>query len=202
MDDIVFKEVGKAYGEQQVLRGFSARFAAGKAVALMGPSGSGKTTITRLLLGLEEPDSGQITGREAVQFSAVFQEDRLCEGFSAVGNVALVLPKEQAKALQEPFKQLALAGELLAKPVSQLSGGERRRVALVRAVEAAGEFLLLDEPFNGMDDGTRALAIQYIKENRRGRSLLLVTHNSDEAAALEARVINLKAVASQPVAPT
>ena len=89
---IELREVSKAFGDKQVLQGFSHTFPQGKLTCVMGPSGCGKTTLLSLLLGLERPDSGEIRGMEGQRLSAVFQEDRLCENAGAVSNIRLVNP--------------------------------------------------------------------------------------------------------------
>lgn len=181
MADICFEGVGKAFGNQQVLRGFSACITPGQRVALLGPSGAGKTTLLRLLLGLDEPDEGSVNGVQGQRFACVFQEDRLCEDMDAAGNVALVLPRGSRGAAQQALQVVGLLGEDLEKPVRELSGGQRRRVALVRAVLAQSDVLILDEAFNGLDEATRQKAFAFIEENLRGRTLVVVTH--DEAVA-------------------
>lgn len=191
MADICLVKVDKAYGTQPVLRQYSQCFSQGARYALMGSSGSGKTTITRLLMGLEQPDSGWIEGMERTRFCCVFQEDRLCEGYSALGNAALVLPQGKTGGLPAAFAAVGLRDIDLNKPVAMLSGGERRRVALVRAVEAQGDFLVLDEPFKGLDETTRRMACRYVAENLRGRTLLLVSHDPEDAAALDTKTFHI-----------
>ena len=105
--------------------------------------------------------------------SMVFQEDRLCEDYSAVKNVELVTG--DSERAREALRRL-LGEEALHRPCRQLSGGMRRRVALVRAMEADSECVLLDEPFTGMDAGTRRLAEIYIRERQDGRIILIATH--------------------------
>lgn len=188
MHKICFENVAKAYDGQQVLAGFSACLAPGERVALMGPSGQGKTTLVRLLLGLEKPDAGRVDGAAGVRMSCVFQEDRLCEGLTAVQNVALVLPKGGAAKAAAALGQVGLADEDIHKPVRALSGGQRRRVALVRAMEADSGLVVLDEAFNGLDEASRRLAFAYVGSRLAGRTLLVVTHSEDEAALCGRRI--------------
>ena len=144
----------------------------------MGPSGCGKTTLFRILLGIEESDSGEILdlGRAV----AVFQEDRLSEPLSAVWNVCL--GKEGAKP-QEARTLLSALGlsEDMEKPVSALSGGMRRRVSIARALIADADTVLLDEPFSALDEDTKAQVMAYTKEALAGKTVLLITHDADEA---------------------
>lgn len=161
----------KSYGSENVFTDFSAEYAPGQTYYLRNPSGSGKTTLLRLLSGLEQPDSGKIYRGGSV--SMVFQEDRLCEEYSALRNVELVTgARGQA---EEALKMLDLE-EAMDKPCSHLSGGMKRRVALIRAMEAESDIVLLDEPFTGMDEETRSLACTYIERKQRGRILIIATH--------------------------
>lgn len=159
---------------------------------LWAPSGWGKTTLLRVLMGLETPTSGSVQG--VGQVSAVFQEDRLCPQLNAVQNVALVLPgleiqyKEQIKIC---FQQLGLDSTALVLPTRKLSGGQKRRVALLRALLAPSDTLLLDEPFTGMDPETLQKAAALIRERGGGKNVLLATHDRDAIAALGWPVIQL-----------
>ena len=92
MNDLVLHHISKRFGEKTVLDDLSHRFPAGRCTCIMGPSGCGKTTLLRIVLGLERPDGGTVEGRPD-RIAAVFQEDRLFEGFSALSNVAAVCPK-------------------------------------------------------------------------------------------------------------
>ena len=156
---------------QNVLSNVSAIYEPGEIYRLTSPSGSGKTTFLRVLAGLTKPDSGSISVPETV--SMVFQEDRLCMDYSALKNVEMITGDSgrAAKALGR-----LLESEDLDKPCSHLSGGMKRRVSLVRAMEAASQLVLLDEPFTGMDAETRARAEDYIRERQQGRTLIIATH--------------------------
>ena len=168
---LLLSGVSKSYGELSVIKNLSASYGPGEQVLLQSPSGSGKTTLLRLLCGLEQPDEGSILRQG--NCSMVFQEDRLCEDYSAVKNVELVTgDRECAKrALRELLEE-----EALYKPCRELSGGMKRRVALVRALEADSRILLLDEPFTGMDVQTRERAREYVEKRRKGRLLVMATH--------------------------
>lgn len=173
---IEFRGVSKSFDGKAVLRGLDWRIAAGEQWQVRGASGIGKTTLLRLLMGLEMPDVGCIMGREGLRFLPVFQEDRLVEHWSAVGNVSLVC----ADAVRVRTLLCALLPEdALDQPVRTLSGGMRRRVALARALAAEGDVLVLDEPFAGLDAQTERQAAEVIAAHRAGRTLILVSHGSD-----------------------
>ena len=173
----------KAFDGKHVLENVSLTVTPGAVICLMAPSGRGKTTLLRCIAGLEKPESGEIMGRpEWVGY--VFQEDRLCDGFSAVENVRLVTGKAIIEdEIRRHLEELGLA-DSLDRPVRELSGGMRRRVAIARAVYFGGELLLLDEPFKGLDDAARRQTADYILRHRNGAAILCVTHDREDAAAL------------------
>ena len=189
--DLVIAHVSKDYGRGPVLRDVSLTVRQGETVCLMGPSGLGKTTLLRCVAGLETPDAGAVTGVPR-RLGYVFQEDRLCDAFSAVANVRLAAGRTLPEILRH-LEELGLAGSAR-RPVSQLSGGMRRRVAIARAVCAGPQLLLLDEAFKGLDDQCRRDTAAYIRRHTPGASLLCVTHDPEEAALLGGRCLDLSAL--------
>lgn len=176
--DIAVNHLWKSYDGTPVLEDFSCSIPRGSCCALLAPSGAGKTTLLRLLLGLEQPDSGIILGIPA-RCGVLFQEDRLFPGLCAVSNVTAATSCSRGEAASL-LSRLGLEDESQKKPVRLLSGGQAQRVSLARALLAPGELLILDEPFTGLDDGTRQLCAAAIRDYRRGRTLLAVTHNPDD----------------------
>ncbi|MBP5653483.1 MAG: ATP-binding cassette domain-containing protein [Lachnospiraceae bacterium] len=195
MSEIKLRNINKKYGETQVLSGFSETFADGGSVAVMGPSGSGKTTLLRLIMGLETPDSGEISGTENGRFACVFQENRLIEHCSAPENLRLVLKKDvPEEAIIEELKSVGIGvsnPEELTKPVSKFSGGMKRRVAIVRAMMAEADTVILDEPFKGLDAELKQAVMGYIDDRIGTARMILVTHDEDEARQLCDRVIRI-----------
>ena len=167
----------KSFDDRVVLDHVSLTLESGGTACLMAPSGRGKTTLLRCIAGLERPDSGQITDLPE-RIGYVFQEDRLCDGFSAVDNIRLVT----GRAMDEG--EICRHLKELAQAVRELSGGMRRRVSIGRAVCFGAGLLLLDEPFNGLDDATRQQTADYILRHRSGAAILCVTHDREDAAAL------------------
>ena len=176
------KNIKKGFGDTDVLKGVSFSMERGQVLAIIGSSGSGKTTLLRIILGLEQPDHGTIQG-QVRPVSAVFQENRLFEDFSALSNAAVVCPKGDRQEAARHLTALGLA-DSLSLPVRALSGGMKRRVSIARAVLAPGPLLVLDEPFTGLDRTTKAVVLDYLKRYTQGRTLLLVTHDPAERDAL------------------
>jgi NitT/TauT family transport system ATP-binding protein len=165
----------------------------GSVTALTGPNGSGKTTTTRVLLGLAKPQAGRVEGLDGLRRAAAFQEPRLCEHLSAVANVRLVLPRSTGAATTRTgLEAVGLPRELWEQPVSALSGGQRRRVALVRALAPEADLVVLDEPYAGLDADARDLALAWTSQRLAGRVGVLVTHDPSEAVALGATVVTLE----------
>ena len=184
----------KAFDGQPVLVNWDFSLQKGEHLALMGPSGCGKTTFLRILMGLEQPDSGLIQGLDGLRLAPVFQQDRLCPGLSALANLLLVCPRPTARDRRralELLEGLGLTETDWNKPAAQLSGGQRRRAALARALLVPADLVLLDEAFKGLDQDTRRQALALTAAETADRSLLAVTDDPDEAALLAARVVQM-----------
>lgn len=190
MEKIVIEHLSKKYGEKKVLEDLNLVLEAGKTYTMAGPSGCGKTTFLRILMGLEKADSGTISGVPA-KISAVFQENRLSESFSALDNVMLVMNSENKKETAAELLHALGLTDNLTKPVKTFSGGMKRRVALARALAADYDLLILDEPFTGLDAQNRELAIKVIEEYTKNKTVLLVSHDiidSDMQKSLPSRL--------------
>lgn len=172
---IRLEEVGFGYQDPPVLTAVSAR---GSTLVVTGPNGAGKSTLVKLLLGLLEPAAGVVEVPPGPR-AAVFQDDRLVEHLSAIGNVRLVAKEVTTAQVAEEFQAIGLAADAWMRPVRELSGGQRRRVCLVRALITAAELICLDEPFAGIDAESLPLMREYVRQRADGRDLVLVTH--DEA---------------------
>ena len=181
----------KSYGNEQVLRDLSLNLASDKTYCLMAPSGTGKTTLFRILMGLEEADSGQIHGLDQLRIASVFQEDRLLEGYTALENLQFVTGRQHSgKELTSLLLRL-LPPESLTKPVCEFSGGMKRRTAILRAILAPSDFIIMDEPFTGLDEETKLTVIQLIREYTDSKLLLFSTHTPVDAELLYAEHISL-----------
>lgn len=183
---IKLEKINFSYEGKTVLKDFSFTVREKDRLALMGPSGCGKTTLLRLIMGLEKPQSGAISGRKR-PVAAVFQEDRLLPHLSILENAALA--SEDLKNAARILTALGLGEELENKPAA-LSGGMRRRVAIARALCTPASLLILDEPFNGLDDATKKHTAKIILEEWNG-AILAVTHLPEEAELLGAKIIKM-----------
>jgi len=180
---IEVENVSKAFGAETVLEDVSLMLDSDSMVACTGPAGCGKTTLLRIILGLETPDRGKVNllgdyKYDRVNAGVVFQEDRLCEDFSAVVNVAMVSSRLSERVAAEELSKL-LPEDALARPVRELSPVQRRRTALVRACIIPTDVLLLDEPFAGMNEEEMAQSVRYLRETARHKPVLIAARSYD-----------------------
>ena len=190
--DIVISNLSKKFGEKKVIADFSIRIKEGSVLSIMAPSGGGKTTLLRILAGLETGEKGRIEGLENRKISMVFQEDRLCSNLSAVSNIRFVCGKKimESKIYNE-LEEAGLKGNEK-YPVRELSGGMRRRIAIVRALTVPCDVLILDEPFTGLDMENKKRMADYIIKRSEGKTVILVTHDKEEAEAMGGNILYLK----------
>ena len=158
-----------------------------------GPSGCGKTTLGRIIAGLETYDSGTITGIIGNP-TILFQESRLLPSISAIDNINVVCRSTKFKDLAKVLlHQLGFNDEDMKKRPSELSGGMMRRVAIVRAIvfahESGGNFVLLDEPFTGLDPETKLKAASILYEYLKDKHVLVITHDEDDTSLLNGKSI-------------
>lgn len=183
MNDISIENISFSYNNKNVFTDYSQIFPIGKTSVIMAPSGFGKTTLLYLIAGLIRPTKGEIViPIEQPKFSVAFQDLRLIESLSVAKNITLVNSGlKNSKELNDCLDALDIKS-LAHKKVATLSGGEKSRVSIARALLAEYDVLLLDEPFNGLDDETKLCTMKYVKEKTANKTVLLVTHNKDEAA--------------------
>ena len=190
---LTIEHLTKQFGEKTLFRDLCLTVD-GPAV-LWAPSGWDKTTLLRILMGLDTPTAGRVRG--VGRAAAVFQEDRLCPQLTALQNVTLVLPgseKQYKEQIESDFQQLGMDAAALALPAARLSGGQKRRTALLRALWAPSDTLLLDEPFTGMDPDTLAAAAALLRTRCGTEPVLLATHDREAIRLLGWPVIELEAL--------
>lgn len=182
--DIRLINIVKQFDNKLVLNHCNITFKENKIHCLMGPSGVGKTTLINILMRLIKPDSGEIQGMEKRIVAAVFQEDRLIEHWDAIRNVKLVCKKAITDdMIIHEFKAVGLE-DYRGKPVSKLSGGMRRRVAIVRGLMAESDVIIMDEPFKGLDKALKKQILEYVKNRARNKTVIIVTHDQEEVDVL------------------
>lgn len=205
VDTVQISHIDKSYGKSAVLRDFCLTMEKGQRYLLMAPSGAGKTTLLKILTGLDSPDEGMITGMP-LHVGMVFQEDRLCEEYDAVCNIMLGMGRgagddrrnggqDMSRAQLADFVRkeasAILPEDCLTKPVKELSGGMRRRVAILRAVLSTSDILILDEPFAGLDEENRVRSAAYLLDHLEGRTLVVATHREDDVELLQGVKVTL-----------
>jgi NitT/TauT family transport system ATP-binding protein len=179
----------KTYNKKIVLDKFNATFLPG-ANCLMGDSGSGKTTLSLIMLGLSKPDSGEVRGVSNKKVSCVFQENRLIEELSAFKNLSLVCNKQKNEEIRDLLSQMGLK-DSIDDPVSTLSGGMKRRVAIARAIINPSDIYIFDEPFKGLDDALKDSIIEIVKKRTQNSITIYITHDLSDVKSLDARLVKL-----------
>jgi lipopolysaccharide export system ATP-binding protein len=200
---LIAERLVKSYGARTVVRDFSCEVGAGEVVGLLGPNGAGKTTCFYMIVGLIRPDGGRIRlhgqdvtklpmhARALLGIGYLPQEASVFRKLSVADNLRLVLelnPKLDAKARESELERLL--GELQIEHIADslgiaLSGGERRRVEIARALAAHPKIVLLDEPFAGVDPisvGEIQKIVQHLKD--LGISVLVTDHNVRETLGI------------------
>lgn len=199
------KAVSRSYGTESVLTGVSLILEEGRHTACVGPSGGGKSTLLRLLAGLDEPSAGSVLmdGRTASEpgrilipphrrrLGMVFQDLALWPNLSVLDNVRLGLAsadlsRRRAESRARETLDLCGIGQLARRKPGEISGGEQQRVALARAIAVRPAFLLLDEPFSGLDLMTKDRLLHQVGRlsHEEGFTVVLVTHDPLEAIGL------------------
>ncbi len=189
------RDVAVRLGEKEVLVGATADFAAGRVHVVRGVSGAGKTTLLRLLMGLVEPSVGEVVRPPRARLAASFQDDRLCGNLTVSANVRMPLGGMRGRELgeflareREALSAVGMAG-LEGARVCELSGGQQRRVSLLRAALAPSDVLFLDEPLRGLDEGTQDAVAAWLTPLLAGKTVFWVTHSERDLARLTRPVL-------------
>lgn len=210
---IDIKNVTKSFGPLQVLKGIDLHVDKGEVVSIVGPSGAGKTTLLQIVGTLDKPDGGSIVidGTDVGQLGSkalsrfrnekigfVFQFHQLLPEFSALENVMIpgIIAGTKTREVEQRAKELlqfmGLSDRASHKP-AQLSGGEKQRVAVARALINNPAVVLADEPSGSLDSKNKAELHQLFFDlrDRMGQTFIIVTHD-DSLAAITDRTIHLK----------
>ncbi len=195
----------KAYGGRRVVDGLSISVGRSEIVGLLGPNGAGKTTTFYMAVGIVSPDEGKVLFDQAditrqpihercrlgmgylAQESSIFRKLTVEENILAILETLKISPRERRRRLKSLLEELKIA-HLAKSKAFTLSGGERRRLEITRALVTNPSFLLLDEPFSGIDPIVVAEAQEIIRELKgRGLGILLTDHNVRETLAITDR---------------
>ncbi|CDM70355.1 ABC transporter, ATP-binding protein [Clostridium bornimense] len=188
--DIVLKKVCKSYNNEIILKDYDYVFKENQITYIKGKSGSGKTTLLRVLMGFESIDKGTIEGIDNKRISTVFQEDRLCENLSVMANIKLVSSNLNDSNIEEALDKVGMK-DCKNKPAKELSGGMKRRAAILRALLYEFDLLILDEPFKGLDINTKKSVINFIKQKIKDKTVIIVTHDMEELDYFNGLKINI-----------
>ena len=178
----------KKFGSKVIFNNFSLELQDNGINYILGESGIGKTTILRIIAGLDKSFKGEISPSDA-KISCVFQEPRLFPNLTLKENVEIVSQASKFK-LEELLKILELENEANSLPAS-LSGGMKMRASIARALYHDGDVYLMDEPFAALNDELKARALPKIFELLKGKTVIIVTHNVEEANKFADNIINL-----------
>ena len=183
----------KSFGDNTVLNNFSEVFSDGLTTCIMGESGCGKTTLLKILDGTLEYESGEVTNLENIKKSVVFQNDRLIDTHTVYRNIRVICGNGVTKSqILNSLGEVGLSNDVLYEKISNLSGGMKRRISIICAVLYGGEVFLLDEPTKGLDDNNKKNVIDYIKANTKGKTVIWVTHDKDEANYAADKTVYMK----------
>jgi len=203
--DIEIKNICKKFDGKQILKDVSFDVYDGEFLSILGPSGCGKTTLLRILIGIEEPDSGSISrnGNNITNahpskrgMGIVFQNYALFPNMTVVENVeyALKIKKETKNTAREValevIKKVGLE-EHINKYPNQLSGGQQQRVAIARTLALEPDIILFDEPMSALDADNRLVLRKEIKNIQKElkTTMIYITHDQEEAFSLSDRVM-------------
>ena len=194
-------ELAKKYGDVYALKNANVEVAPGEALVLLGPNGSGKSTLISLLSMCKKADEGTVnvdglTGKNARKLLAyVPQEIVLFEELSAIDNMKCFSSLKGAEAVQkiaELTEALSLSG-FIKKRVDKLSGGQRRRVNIAVAMMCNPKYLLLDEPFAGVDEESGECLKAYLERIKQtGIGIVISEHDKERVRSFSNRVVTLE----------
>lgn len=206
---IIARELVKAYGDVEVLKGVSVAAKRGEVTCVVGPNGSGKTTLLRILALLESPDAGEVLydgvapreprAIEKIKAAIAYAPQRgHTFSVSVYSNVYLALrsrgvaPREASRRAEEALKNFGLL-ELRERSAVTLSGGQKQLLSVARALALEPEYLFLDEPTAGLDPERAEFVVKRVKEyaRERGAVAVIVSHNIKEVSEAADRIFVL-----------
>jgi ATPase subunit of ABC transporter with duplicated ATPase domains len=177
-------DLSKSYGSLEVFTGVDVAVDRGSRIVVLGLNGAGKTTLLRLLAGLEQPDTGQVTPGHGLRLGYYAQEhETLDNDRSVLENMRTAAPGLLDAEQRRILGSFLFSGDAVDKPAGVLSGGEKTRLALALLVVSGANVLLLDEPTNNLDPASRAEILAALRRYRG--AIVLVTHDEGAVEALQ-----------------
>ncbi len=183
---IEIRNLSKSYNGKIIFEDLSFNIKKGECTSFSGQSGLGKTTLLRCIAQLEEADSGSIYGMDEMKKTFIFQENRLLPQLTVLENI-LCVTSDKERALYYLEQTLLINDK--SKKCSQLSGGMKRRLAIAKALTFGGDFYYLDEPLRELDEETNEKIMHLLKQEIKGKTSILVTHDISQARFLADRHI-------------
>ena len=183
------KNLTKKFGKKTVFDNFSINIPDGKISFIMGESGCGKTTLIRIIAGLDKDYTGEIDSLNS-KISYVFQEPRLFPSLNVRENIELV-EKGCTDSIDNILKLIELDKDAELYPY-ELSGGMKMRLSLGRALYYNGDIFIMDEPFSALDEELKNRLLHIIFKTLYGKTIIIVSHNIDEANKYADKIITLK----------
>lgn len=182
----ILKNLNKSFKNKKILNNFTINIPESGAICIIGNSGCGKTTLMNIMAGIESVDSGNINDINSLKKSYVFQENIFIPWLSVGDNISLVskLRKNDIESLLKSFN----LNDIYDKKPSELSGGMKQRVNIVRALCVDFKVIFMDEPFKGIDKNNKALAIDIIKKYIKDKLCIMVTHEISEALSIADKI--------------
>lgn len=182
----ILKNLNKSFKNKKILNNFTINIPESGTICIIGNSGCGKTTLMNIMSGIESVDSGNINDIKNLKKSYVFQENIFIPWLSVGDNISLVskLSKNDIESLLKSFN----LNDIYDKKPSELSGGMKQRVNIVRALCVDFKVIFMDEPFKGIDKNNKALAIDIIKKYIKDKLCIMVTHEISEALSIADKI--------------
>lgn len=182
------KNITKAFDNKLVFDNYSKNIPDGKISFLIGESGSGKTTLLRIIAGLDKEYKGEII-KKSNHISYVFQEPRLFDAVTVKQNLQIV-DKGSDLSLEQILSIVELEDDIDKYPY-ELSGGMKMRLSFARALYYNGDIFLMDEPFSALDKNMKERIIPKVYELLKGKTVVIVSHNSDEVEKFADNIIQI-----------